>query len=91
MESGLQVYIEKGWWVEFPLESPWASPGKPCESDVRIEQQEMMKEQAGLRKSGRGLGKMGGAYAENILRLRRWSNKSLKRSISFHNGTKGVS
>ena len=66
MESGLQVYIEKGWWVEFPLESPWASPGKPCESDVRIEQQEMMKEQAGLRKSGRGLGKVGGAYGKYL-------------------------
>ena len=44
MESDLQAYIEKGWWygVEFPLESPWASPGKPCESDVRLEQLEMM-------------------------------------------------
>ena len=44
-----------------------------------------------LVESGRGLVKMGVAYAKNILRLRRWSNKSIKRSISFHNGTKGIS
>ena len=74
MESGLQAYIEKGWWVESGLVGG-VSFGKPCESDVRIDQQEMMKEWgeglrkvggaqekwAGLKKSGRGLRKVGGA------------------------------
>ena len=47
MESGQQAYIEKGWWVEFPLKSPWAGPGKPRQAlewriIFRIDQQEMM-------------------------------------------------
>ncbi len=37
IQSGFEAFIEKDWWVWFPLEIPWASPGKPCESDVRME------------------------------------------------------
>ena len=45
---------------------------------------------AGLMKSGRGLAKVGGAYAKNILRLRRWSDESIKveRTFSIFSGAK---
>ena len=47
MKSGLQAYIEKGWYgEEFPLESLWDKPRQALEWRIifRIEQQEMMKE-----------------------------------------------
>ena len=61
MESGLQAYIEKGWWVEFPLDSPWAGPGKPCKSDVRMENYFENQSTANDVRVGGGLAKVGGA------------------------------
>ena len=46
---------------------------------------------AGLMKSGQGLEKVGVAYVKNNLRLRGRSDESIRRSLSFHNDTKGVS